>query len=263
MRRALDRILALHGRPAMIVSDNGTELTSHAMLRWHQERGVAWHYIAPGKPQQNGFVESFNGRFRDECLNEHLFGSLPWTSSPVCCHPAASPSRPCSTVGDGPRPRWRRRSARRWRESRVPPASHRSGPTARPARPPVSAARGKARSSWHQAPRRAAPGPRSVNRPGNGTPDRRRIGTPAWCADARCGRPARSRRRRGGRPQRGAIVGRAQARFLNRQLSLPVSTMSQWCVRRSSRAVVIFASPNTLGHSPKARLVVTSTEVCS
>lgn len=75
--RELDRIVALRGRPAMIVSDNGTELTSHAMLRWQQERGVAWHYIAPGKPQQNGFVESFNGRFRDECLNEHLFGSLP------------------------------------------------------------------------------------------------------------------------------------------------------------------------------------------
>jgi transposase len=55
----------------------------------------------------------------------------------------------------------------------------------------------------------------------------------------------------------------AQTRFLNRQLSLPVSTMSRWCVRRSSRTVVIFASPNTLGHSPKARLVVTSTEVCS
>ena len=54
-----------------------------------------------------------------------------------------------------------------------------------------------------------------------------------------------------------------QARFLNRQLSLPVSTISQWCVRRSSNAVVILASPNTLGHSPKARLVVTITEVCS
>lgn len=75
--RELDRIMALRGRPALIVSDNGTELTSHAMLRWQQERGVGWHYIAPGKPQQNGFVESFNGRFRDECLNEHLFGSLP------------------------------------------------------------------------------------------------------------------------------------------------------------------------------------------
>ena len=47
------------------------------MLRWHQERGVAWHYIAPAKLQQNGFVESFSGRFRDECLNENLFSSLP------------------------------------------------------------------------------------------------------------------------------------------------------------------------------------------
>lgn len=74
--RELDRIVALRGRPAVIVSDNGTELTSHAMLRWQEERAVLWHYIAPGKPQQNGFVESFNGRFRDECLNEHLFGSL-------------------------------------------------------------------------------------------------------------------------------------------------------------------------------------------
>ena len=75
--REFDRIAERRGyRPAMIVSDNGTELTSHAILRWQEERGVLWHYIAPGKPQQNGFVESFNGRFRDECLNEHLFSSL-------------------------------------------------------------------------------------------------------------------------------------------------------------------------------------------
>ena len=74
--RELDRITELRGRPAMIVSDNGTELTSHAILHWQEDRGVLWHYIAPGKPQQNGFVESFNGRFRDECLNEHLFRSL-------------------------------------------------------------------------------------------------------------------------------------------------------------------------------------------
>lgn len=59
----------------MVVSDNGTELTSNAMLTWQQDRGVEWHYIAPGKPMQNGFVESFNGRLRDECLNEHLFRS--------------------------------------------------------------------------------------------------------------------------------------------------------------------------------------------
>ena len=75
--RELDRIADLRGRPLMIVSDNGTELTSHAMLGWQAERGVAWHYIAPGKPMQNGFVESLIGRLRDECLNEHLFGSLP------------------------------------------------------------------------------------------------------------------------------------------------------------------------------------------
>ncbi len=75
--RELDRIAELRGcRPAMIVSDNGTELTSHAILGWQEDRSVLWQYIAPGKPQQNGFVESFNGRFRDECLNEHLFSSL-------------------------------------------------------------------------------------------------------------------------------------------------------------------------------------------
>ena len=74
--RELDRIAELRGRPMMVVSDNGTELTSHAILRWQKERSVLWYYIAPGKPQQNGFVERFNGRFRDECLNEHLFSSL-------------------------------------------------------------------------------------------------------------------------------------------------------------------------------------------
>ncbi|EFL87673.1 hypothetical protein R2A130_2823 [Ahrensia sp. R2A130] len=47
-----------------------------AVLKWCQETGVEWHYIAPGKPMQNGFVESFNGSFRDECLNETLFSSV-------------------------------------------------------------------------------------------------------------------------------------------------------------------------------------------
>lgn len=60
----------------MVASDNGTELTSHAVLAWRQNTGVEWHYIAPGNPQQIGFVESFRGRLRDECLNEHLFRSL-------------------------------------------------------------------------------------------------------------------------------------------------------------------------------------------
>ena len=71
--RELDRIGEHRGFPMMIVSDNGTEMTSNAILAWQEKPSVLWHYIAPGKPQQNGFVESFNGRFRDECLNEHLF----------------------------------------------------------------------------------------------------------------------------------------------------------------------------------------------
>ena len=80
--RELDRLIAERGRPELIpgsspgTSDNGTEFTSNAVLGWQEKTGVLWHYIAPGKPQQNGFVESFNGRFRDECLNEHLFGNM-------------------------------------------------------------------------------------------------------------------------------------------------------------------------------------------
>ncbi len=74
--RELDATIAHRGRPAMIVSDNGTEFTSMTMLRWAQEHRVEWHYIAPGKPQQNAFIESFNGRLRDELLNETLFTSL-------------------------------------------------------------------------------------------------------------------------------------------------------------------------------------------
>ena len=74
--RELTALIARRGRPAMIVSDNGTEFTSTAILAWAQDHGVDWHYIAPGKPTQNGFVESFNGRMRDELLNESLFFSL-------------------------------------------------------------------------------------------------------------------------------------------------------------------------------------------
>ena len=77
MTRELDANITRRGRPHTIVSDNGTEMTSMAVLKWCQETGVEWHYIAPGKPMQNGFVESFNGSFRDECLNETLFSSLP------------------------------------------------------------------------------------------------------------------------------------------------------------------------------------------
>ena len=73
--RELDAIMAWRGKPATIVSDNGTELTSNALLEWADQHKVGWHYIAPGKPQQNGFSESFNGKLRDELLNETLFSS--------------------------------------------------------------------------------------------------------------------------------------------------------------------------------------------
>jgi putative transposase len=74
--RELDRLMIERGKPKMIVSDNGSELTSNAILTWADQARVEWHYIAPGKPMQNAFIESFNGRLRDELLNETLFSSL-------------------------------------------------------------------------------------------------------------------------------------------------------------------------------------------
>src|SRR3984885_921668 len=74
--RELTALIERRGKPGMIVSDNGTEFTSNAILRWSKEHQVEWHYIAPGKPMQNGYIESFNGRMRDELLNESLFLEL-------------------------------------------------------------------------------------------------------------------------------------------------------------------------------------------
>jgi len=62
--------------PKQIVSDNGTEFTSKVFRKWAADNNVEIHYIDKGKPTQNAFVESFNGKFRDECLNEEWFGSL-------------------------------------------------------------------------------------------------------------------------------------------------------------------------------------------
>ena len=74
--RELDALVRLYGKPASIVSDNGTEFTSRAILKWANDNDVDWHYIDPGKPQQNAFIESFNGSLRDELLNEELFDTL-------------------------------------------------------------------------------------------------------------------------------------------------------------------------------------------
>lgn len=76
MSRELGTIIAIRGRPRTCVSDNGAELTSTAILAKTQDRGIDWRYVAPGKPTRNPFIESFNGRLRQELLNETLVSSL-------------------------------------------------------------------------------------------------------------------------------------------------------------------------------------------
>ena len=83
--RELDRIALSIGYPCMVVSDNGTELTSNAILKWQQDHAVEWHYIAPGKPMQNGFVESFmyrrpRGRKRLSASLGHHSGAFMYTA---------------------------------------------------------------------------------------------------------------------------------------------------------------------------------------
>jgi putative transposase len=74
--RVLDQIAGERGLPEVIVCDNGPEFISKALDRWAYEHGVKLHFIQPGKPTQNAYIESFNGKFRDECLNEHWFVDL-------------------------------------------------------------------------------------------------------------------------------------------------------------------------------------------
>lgn len=74
--RVLDRLAATRGLPRVLRTDNGLEFCGRAMLTWAHERRVTLRLIEPGKPTQNAYIESFNGRFRDECLNEHWFTSL-------------------------------------------------------------------------------------------------------------------------------------------------------------------------------------------
>jgi len=98
--RELTALIERRGKPEMIVSDNGTEFTSRAMLSWAQDNAVAWHFIAPGKPTQNGFCESFNGRMRDELLNETLFLGLPHASTKITQWVADyNQTRPHSALG--------------------------------------------------------------------------------------------------------------------------------------------------------------------
>ena len=74
--RVLEELKRRRGLPRQIRSDNGPEFVSRAVDQWAYEQGLQWHTIQPGRPMENGYVESFNGRFRDECLNENWFSSL-------------------------------------------------------------------------------------------------------------------------------------------------------------------------------------------
>ena len=74
--RVLDQLALSRGLPQVLRTDNGPEFCSRTMLTWAHERGLTLRLIEPGKPNQNAYIESFNGRFRDECLNEHWFTSV-------------------------------------------------------------------------------------------------------------------------------------------------------------------------------------------
>jgi putative transposase len=74
--RVLDQIQAQRGLPELLIMDNGPEFTGKALDSWAYQHGVRLHFIDPGKPIQNAYVESFNGKFRDECLDQHWFASL-------------------------------------------------------------------------------------------------------------------------------------------------------------------------------------------
>ncbi|MEH2472352.1 transposase InsO family protein [Nitrobacteraceae bacterium AZCC 2161] len=139
--RELDRLTIERGKPTMVVSDNGSELTSNAILTWADHAGIDWHYIAPGKPTQNAFIESFNGRLRDELLNETLFTSLAQARVALRCWRADyNDARPHSRLG------WRtpsefafthprRELALRYADGSAPapvaPPAHQGNPTAR------------------------------------------------------------------------------------------------------------------------------------
>jgi putative transposase len=81
--RELESLIAIRGKPEVITCDNGPEFTSKALDAWAYRAGVKLHFIRPGKPVENAFIESFNGRFRDECLNVHWFADLRETRTKI------------------------------------------------------------------------------------------------------------------------------------------------------------------------------------
>jgi putative transposase len=101
VKRVLNRIKQVRGLPEQIVTDNGPEFTGQVLDAWAYQEGVELKPIEPGKPSQNGYIESFNGKFRDECLNEHWFLDLPDTRITVeDWRRDYNENRPHSSLGD-------------------------------------------------------------------------------------------------------------------------------------------------------------------
>jgi putative transposase len=75
--RILDQVFLTRPLPETLILDNGPEFSGAALDAWAAQHGVHLDFIQPGKPTQNAFIESFNGKFRDECLNQHWFVTLP------------------------------------------------------------------------------------------------------------------------------------------------------------------------------------------
>lgn len=96
--RVLDWLKETHGLPETVIAGNGTEFVSKAMDSWAYKNNVALHFILPGKPNQNCTIESFNGRYRDEFLNQHVFQTLEeaqdliesWRDDYICHRPHSS-----------------------------------------------------------------------------------------------------------------------------------------------------------------------------
>lgn len=114
--RVLDSVVAQRGKPQVIQIDNGPEFRSKALDIWACQNGVKLHFIEPGKPTQNGLIESFNGRFRDECLNQEWFSSLKEARQLIeAWRVGYNAKRPHSSLGYLPPDVW----AKRHKESSV------------------------------------------------------------------------------------------------------------------------------------------------
>lgn len=117
--RVLDSLCVEHGRPQGLMMDNGPELTSKVLDAWAYRNGVELRFIQPGKPVQNAYVESFNGKFRDECLNEHWFLTLDEAREVIeAWREDYNQFRPHSSLDDLTPEQFRDRSAVLW----APPA---------------------------------------------------------------------------------------------------------------------------------------------